>query len=405
MDIAKIKKLADGLALEGAEVRHYLHMHPETGWKEIETSKFIESRLRGLGLENIKRGFGGTGSGVTADLAGGRPGPCVALRADIDALPLAELNDVSYRSQNDGVMHACGHDGHMSILLGTAKLLASLKDELSGRVRFIFQPSEESGVASGAHKMIEEGVLEGVDVIGGMHLWSFLKTGTVHWKSGPVMASSDGWSVKFTGRGGHGAMPHNAIDPTVAAANFIGALQTIVSRELDPVDTAVVSLGKLDAGDAFNIIPDTVDLLGTARTFNPEVRADMEGRIRRVADGIASAYRCTAETGYSYMYPSVVNHPGVTARLAEVAVHVAGAENVEESPLLMVSEDFSYYLEKVPGTFFFVGCGNEAKGTDYPHHSSRFDVDDDVLPLGMTLFSAFALSIGDGDYGDVEGLA
>ena len=395
MEVAKIKEIAASLAGEQAEVRRYLHARPETAWNEIETSRFIEEKLRALGLENVRRGFGGTGSGVTGDLVGDASGPCVALRADIDALPLAEQNDVAYRSQNDGAMHACGHDGHMSVLLGTAKLLSMLKKKLPGRVRFIFQPAEECGVDSGAAKMIADGVLDGVDAIGGMHLWSFLPTGRVHWKNGPVMASSDRWEVTFAGRGGHGAMPHGAIDPTVAAANFIGAVQTIVSREIDPTDTAVVSLGKFTSGDAFNIIPDNAYLLGTTRTFNPEVRGKMKERISRIADGIADAYRCTAETKFTYMLPSVVNHPGVTAILLEAAMEVVGPENIEESPLLMVSEDYSYYLEKVSGTFFFVGCGSKEKGTDFPHHSPCFDVDDDVLPIATTLFSAFAFRILD----------
>jgi amidohydrolase len=390
MDVSMIREIASSLASEHTEMRHYLHTRPETAWKEVETSKYIEERLRALGLDNIRRGFGGTESGVVGDLIGDPSGPCVALRADIDGLPITEQNDVPYRSVNDGAMHACGHDGHMSILLGTVKLLSMLKDKLPGRVRFIFQPAEESGFDSGAVKMIAGGVLEGVGAIGGMHLWSFVPTGIVHWKNGSVMASVDSWQVEFSGRGGHGAMPHEAVDPTTAAASFIGALQTIVSREVDPVDTVVVSLGKLTSGDAFNIIPNSAYMLGTGRTFNPVVRSSLEERISRLARGIADAFRCKAETKYAYMYPSVINHPGVTALLAETATAVVGAQNVGESPLIMVSEDYSYYLEKTPGTFFFVGCGSKEKETDYPHHSPRFNIDDDVLPIAMTIFSSFA---------------
>lgn len=389
MDVARIREMADALAQEQREMRHYLHTRPETAWKEVETSKYIEARLAELGLDNIKRGFGGTGCGVTADLAGDTKGPCVALRADIDALPLAEKSDLPYRSQNDGVMHACGHDGHMSALLGTAKLLSALRGQIPGRVRFIFQPAEESGFDSGAKKMIAEGVLDGVDAIGGMHLWSFVETGRVQWKAGPVMASVDSWSVTLTGRGGHGAMPHEAVDPTVAAASLIGALQTIMSREVDPMDTAVFSLGRLQSGDAFNIIPNSANMIGTIRTFNPAVRGKMEERVRRMANGIASAYRCEAETDFTYMMPSVINHPGVTSLLAETASEVVGAGMVEESPAMMLSEDFSYYLEKVPGTFFFIGAGCKSKGTDHSHHSPYFNIDDDALPVAMSIFGAF----------------
>lgn len=393
MDVKRLRQLADALVPESVELRHYLHAHPEPSWHEVKTTELIEGKLRELGLENIRRGFGGTASGVVADLIGDPKGPCIALRADIDALRLVEENDFDYRSCNEGAMHACGHDGHITTLLGTAKLLSQLKAEIPGRVRFIFQPAEESGARGGAKEMIAEGVLDGVDAIGGMHLWSFVPTGKVQWKNGPLMASADGWNVIFTGKGGHGAMPHEAIDPTVAAASFIGALQTIVSREIDPVDTAVVSLGKMAAGEAFNIIPNAAELLGNIRTFNRDVRSRMEGRIRRIADGIAAAYRCTAETSFTSMYPTVINHPGVTAALVESAAEAVGAENVEESSLLMVSEDFSFFQEKVPGTFFFLGAGNREKETDYPHHSPRFNIDDDVLPIGMTVFARFVFAM------------
>lgn len=290
-------------------------------------------------------------------------------------------------------MHACGHDGHISCLLGVAKLLAEMKDQLPGKVRLIFQPAEESGKRSGAKEMIAGGALDGVDAIGGMHLWSFVPTGIVQWKNGPVMASADGWNAVITGKGGHGAMPHEAIDPTIAAANFIGAIQTIVSREMNPVDTVVVSLGKLLSGDAFNIIPPKVELVGNIRTFNPKVREEMEGRLRRIADGIAAAYRCTAELNVDYYYPSVINHAGATDVLREAAKAIVGEENMQESPLLMVSEDFSFFQQKIPGTFYFVGVGSKEKGTDYPHHSPHFNIDDDGLPVAIAVMTSFAVSM------------
>ncbi|MDR1471641.1 MAG: amidohydrolase [Synergistaceae bacterium] len=390
--IKKIKDMARNLAPETVDIRRRLHARPELAWREIETSGYVERRLAELGLTDIKRGFGGTESGVTAEIRGSQAGPCVALRADMDALPVREENDVPYRSQNEGTMHACGHDGHVAILLSAAKILASMSPELPGRVRLIFQPAEETGLPSGAAEMIEEGVLDGVDSIGGLHLWSFVETGKVQWRAGPVMASSDRLSVTIRGRGGHGAMPHAAVDPTVAAASCIGAVQTITSREIDPIDTAVVSIGKISAGDTFNVIPDSVGIMGSLRSFNPDVRGKMEERLRRIACGIASAYRCTAETEVTYMLPCVVNDPGVTNLLKETALAVVGPDMTEESPPLMVSEDFGAYLERVPGTFFFVGAGNKSKGADHPHHSPRFNIDEDALAEGAAMMASFALA-------------
>jgi amidohydrolase len=289
-------------------------------------------------------------------------------------------------------MHACGHDGHISILLAAAEILSLMKEDMPGGIRLIFQPAEEIGNPSGAAVMISEGALDGVDAIGGLHLWSFVESGKVQWRDGPVMASSDRWNVIFKGKGGHGAAPHTAIDPTVAAAAFLSAIQTITSREIDPLEPAVVSLGKIDAGDAFNIIPDRVNMEGTLRSFDRGVRGSMEERLRRLADGIAAAYRCEAETSVTHMLPGVVNHAGMTEILRHAAAATVGAENTEESPRLMVSEDFSLYQERVPGTFFFVGAGNPAKGANEPHHSPRFEIDEDALETGVAVMSAFALS-------------
>jgi amidohydrolase len=388
--IGDIKDAAEKLKQELVENRRYLHAHPEISWRETETSKFVERKLAGLGLANIRRGFGGASTGVTADLVCS-DGPCVALRADMDALPITEENDVDYRSQNAGAMHACGHDCHTSALLAAAKILSGMKPALKGTVRFIFQPAEEIGDPSGARAMIDEGVLDGVDAIGGMHVWSFVKSGLVQWRNGPVMASSDRFAVTFTGKGGHGAMPHSAIDPIVAAANYIGAIQTITSRELNPLDSAVVTVGQINAGGAFNIIPDRVDIGGTLRSFDAEVRDEMEGRLRRLACGIASAYRCSAEVSVKYTLPSVVNETRLTGIFKNAAIAVAGAENVEEGPPRMVSEDFSLYQERVPGTFFFMGVGNPSKGAEYPHHSPKFNVDEDALTTAASLLSAFAV--------------
>lgn len=396
MDIAAIKQRASELAPEITEMRHYLHSNPELSWQEVNTSKFIESKLKEYGLSNIKRGFGGTECGVTAEIIGDANGPCIALRADIDALPVTEEGFCDYRSTN-GAMHACGHDGHISTMLGVTKLLAAMKDKIPGKIRFIFQPAEEHGKRSGALEMIKDGVLEGVQAIGGMHLWSTVPLGRVLWMDGPAMAAVDDWSVTFTGKGGHGAMPHQAIDPTIPAGSMIGALQSIVSREMNPSDTVVISIGVLQAADgAFNIIPETVRLVGNTRSFTDEIHDSLPERITRMADGIAAAHRCTAKTEINVLYPSVINHSGTASVLRESAVSVVGEDNVEQSLPYMVSEDFSYYQRKVPGMFFFLGAGTEETKTNYPHHSPNFNIDDRALPIGVSVMSVFALNLLEG---------
>ncbi|GHT00813.1 amidohydrolase [Synergistales bacterium] len=390
MDVTGIKDMAQKMAEGAAEMRRFLHARPEASWQEVETTRFIASKLEEIGFKDIKIGADGKPVGLVADLKGKKDGPTVALRADIDALGLTEESDLPYKSLFAGAAHACGHDGHITMLLHAAKLLYSIKDELTGSVRFIFQPAEEKGDHSGAHEMIREGVLDGVGAIAGMHLWSHVPSGKVQWRAGPVMASVDGWNVKFLGQGGHGAMPQNAIDPTVAAANFILALQTIVSREVNPLETGVISVGKLVSGDVINIIPERAEMIGNIRTFNPDIRDKMEAGFRRIADGIAATYRCSAEIKYTTLYPPVINDSALAELLRDTAVKVVGENNVEESPMLMTSEDFSFYQKKVPGVLFFLGSGDEAKKTTAPHHSPRFNIDDDVLPTGIALMSSFA---------------
>lgn len=393
-NIDQIKEKAAALAEETVATRHYLHAHPELPWQEVETTRFLASKLEEIGFRDLKIGVDGKNVGIIADLVGCSDGPCVALRSDIDALAVDEESSAPWKSTVPGVMHACGHDAHASMLLSTAKILYSMRDRLPGKVRFIFQPAEEHGIHSGANMMIREGVLKGVDAIAGMHLWSHVPSGRVQWRSGPVMASADGWEVKFFGRGGHGGMPHDAIDPSIAAANFILALQTLVSREVNPLETAVVSLGKLVSGDAINIIPDRAEMIGNIRTFSVDVRKKIEERLPAIAGGIAATYRCKVEAKYICVYPNpVINDKALTELFRETAVRVVGAENVEERSMLMTSEDFSFYQTEIPGVLFFMGCGNEGKGTVAPHHSPRFDVDDDVLPRGISLMSSFAFAM------------
>lgn len=390
MNIASIMEKSTALSGKLTELRHRFHANPEMSWQEKETSLFVEAYLRNLGLENIKRGFGGTESGVMADLTGGKPGKRVALRGDMDALPLEEENDLPYKSTRPGLMHACGHDAHTAVLLATAEILASMKDELCGTVRFLFQPAEEAGFDSGAPKMIEEGALDGMDAIGGLHVWSLLPAGKLGCRMGPIMASADIWDLKIQGKGGHGAMPHKAVDPTVTAATVISSLQTVVSREMNPQETVVLSVGKMEAGTAVNIIPDTARVAGNVRTTSREVRGEIEGIMKRVADGICTAMRCTAELTYTPIYPVTVNEPGITSLMRSVAVELLGEENIEEVPISMGSEDFSYFGEKVPAAYVFLGIADEAKGTHNPHHNPKFNVNDEVLPSGAALLAAFA---------------
>jgi amidohydrolase len=389
-----IRELAGSIREEVAELRHHFHRNPETAWKEVETSNKIESLLREWGFKDIRRGFRGTNCGVVADLNAGRKGPSIALRADMDALAVKEENCLPYASEREGIMHACGHDSHMAILLGVAKVLSSIKDDLPGRVRLIFQPSEEGGSTTenypGAECMILEGVLDGIDAIAGLHIWSPLQTGFISVRPGPLMSACDSWTVRIYGKGGHGAMPQDAIDPTLAATTFVNLLQTIVSREVDPKEVVVVSVGKILTGSAFNIIPDSVEITGTVRTFNPEIQNNMPQMIQRIADGVCKALRCRAELEYTRFVPPTINDEDLTKRFIETARATIGEERVLHSSLIMVSEDFSYFQEKVPGVFFFLGSGNPAKGTDHPHHSPHFNVDDDALPMGVELLAGFA---------------
>lgn len=388
--LSTIRELSQKYHQEVVEHRRYFHSHPEVSWTEVETTAKVREILMDLGCENIRTGFGGTECGLIAEITGSKPGPCVALRADMDALPLQEENEVEYKSLNKGVMHACGHDSHTAMLLGAAKVLMEIKDELAGKVRLIFQPAEEHGLKSGADHMTREGVLEGVDVICGLHVWTPMKAGTIAYRVGPIMASCDAWEAVVTGKGGHGSAPHRAVDPTIAAARIVSSLQSVVGREVDPLETAVISTGKMEAGSAFNIIPERVSLLGTTRTFRPEIQDNVEKSIGRIIDGICHAFQCTAEYKYTRYVPSTINDKETTLLLKDLGEEVFGAENVEEAPPVMGSEDFSYYQRVVPGTFFFLGTGNPGKGTDKPHHSPTFNVDEDVLANGVAMLAGFA---------------
>jgi amidohydrolase len=391
MALENVASIASGLEGELTELRRSLHAHPELSWKEVETSKLIEAKLRALGFQNIRRGFKGTESGVVADLKGGKSGPCIALRADIDALPIREENNIPYVSKVDGVMHACGHDAHATILIGAATILSRMKADIAGTVRVIFQPAEEAGNDSGAPAMIKEGALEGVDAIAGLHVWSQLTAGMFGLRKGPAMASADVWEMVIQGQGGHGAMPHNAIDPTVALAHIISMMQTVVSREIDPLESAVVSVGKVEAGMAPNVIPDKAVITGNIRTTSRKTREGMEARIRRIIDGVSAALRCTTTLKYTPIYPVTINDPDMTVMMGDVAAKVFGKDKVVELPIAMGSEDFSYYGEKIPAVFGFLGMADPEKGSDRQHHSPHFNSNDAVLVHGAEMMAGMAL--------------
>ena len=395
-DIMKtIYDLAKKYEPEMIALRRDFHRHPELSWEEFKTTDRIEEELRKIeGVKILRRGFGGGNSGLTAEIAGGKPGRCVALRSDIDALPVQEENDVEYRSQVEGVMHACGHDGHMAGLITAARILSQLRPEFSGTVRLVFEPAEESGVRGGAKVLVEEGALDGVDAIFGLHLFTSYPAGQVLYRSGPCMTSADGWDLTITGKGGHGSAPELAVDPTIATFMFGNAVQTLISRETSPRETAVISVTSIETSSKTrNIIPESVKLMGATRTLGGELQDRLEAAMRRIVSGIAQTTRCTMDLDYRRFYPAVINDPALTEILKDAALGLFGPEDVKEAPLNMVSEDFSFYGAVVPATFAQVGVGDRSRPeTCCPHHSATFDLDESQLWRGAALHAGFALS-------------
>ncbi|MCC7352465.1 MAG: amidohydrolase [Anaerolineae bacterium] len=362
--------------------RRDFHRHPELGFEEVRTAGIVARHLHDLGLE-VTQGIGRTG--VVAILEGSRPGPTVMLRFDMDALPIVEANQTDYISHNPGVMHACGHDGHTAIGLGVSTLLTRHRAELAGRVKFVFQPAEEG--LGGALAMINDGALESPrpDVAFGLHLWNTLPVGRAIVQAGRLMAASDKFILRVRGRGGHGALPHETIDTVVVGAHLVIALQTIVSRNVDPAQTAVLTIGKFQAGQAYNIIAETAEMVGGFRSFKADVRQTMIERIEAVTRGVASTFGATGEVEWLSIAPPVVNDDKATAHIATVAEDILGAENVTGGGPLMVSEDMAEFLQRVPGCFFFIGSMNEERGLKYPHHNPHFDFDEKALPLGLAI--------------------
>lgn len=373
---------------EMVEIRRYLHEHPELSFEEVETPKYIAAYHEKLGHE-VRTGVGGRG--VVAVLRGGKPGKTVALRADFDALPIHEENDVEYRSKVDGVMHACGHDGHTATLLVLAKVLNSLKDELEGTIVFIHQHAEELA-PGGAIAMIEDGCLDGVDVIFGTHLWAITPYGHIEHRTGPFMAAADRFDVVIKGKGGHGAQPHLTKDAILIGSQLVVNLQQLVSRRVDPLEAAVLSVGAFEAVNAFNVIADTAKLTGTVRTFKDEVRTLMEQEIERVVKGTCLSANADYTLSYQRGYPAVVNHKEETEFVARVAQGVPGVDKVVEGEAQMGGEDFAYYLEHVKGTFFYTGAKDESRSETYPHHHPKFNIDERAMLIAARTLGAAAVT-------------
>jgi len=370
------------LEKELVQWRRHLHSKPELSFQEHETTEFIGSLLAGWGIE-IDRPLD---TGLVGRVRGSEPGPVVAVRADIDALPVQEENDADFASTVSGRMHACGHDGHTAILLGLARTLSELRPQLCGEIRLVFQPAEEV-VASGARQFVDVGVLDGVAAMLGLHLWSGLDVGSISLRGGAVMASTDEFRVTVLGSGGHGAMPHQATDSLVIASSLVGELQTLVSRRIDPLDPAVVSVGSFHAGTAFNVIPSAAELTGTVRTLSEPVRALIERELGQIATSHVQAGGARAEVRYLRGNPTLVNDAGLVEVLRPALAAVDGVEIVSLPPS-MGGEDFAYYSQVVPCVFAFIGARNPEIGADFPHHHPRFSIDERSLGIGLRFFLA-----------------
>ncbi len=375
-------------------LRRDFHQHPELGDEEFRTADKIADYLRGCDLE-VKTGVNKTG--VVGLLKGVGKGPTLMLRADMDALPIQEECDVPYRSKVDGAMHACGHDGHMAMLLGVAKILSQKRNSIGGNVKFIFQPNEENG---GALPMIEEGVLENptVDASLGLHLWSPIETGKIGANAGPVMGGMYYFKVNIIGRGGHTATPQSAVDPIIIATEVVQSLQTIQTREVNVLKPTSIVFGEIRGGTAWNIIPDKVTLSGTIRFLYDETGEDKEkltDRFERVIAGICKSHRAEYELSLKYGHPALVNDPGMIELASSAAQEVLGDAQQIVSFVSMAGEDFAEFADRVPSAFLFIGTGNEAKETCFPHHHSKFNIDEDSLNIGMevmlrTVYKYFA---------------
>jgi amidohydrolase len=414
MVVMNLDPAVAALAARVRQERRYLHMHPELSLREENTARFVTENLREAGIP-FRAGVGGDGrpfymdadalklagietlpttggTGIVATIEGARPGKCVILRGDMDALAMQEETNADYASLTPNVMHACGHDVHTAVLLNTARVLQARRNEFAGTVKLMFQPGEEG--FGGARAMIEDGLLENphVDAAFALHVDPQTPAGQIALTPGIANAYSDRLFIRVHGKGGHAAAPHNAVDSTLVAAHILIALQTLISRETDPTQSAVITIGTLQAGvGAANVIPEWATLFGTVRTLNPEVRERLVRRIPEVVANIAAAFGATAETAYLRGYPAMVNNPAMCDLVRRAAIPLIGEENIRDKPVGLGGEDFSFVLERVPGAMFRLGTGNVDQGLTWGCHHPKFDVDETALPLGVALMTAVAL--------------
>ncbi|MFC5703390.1 M20 family metallopeptidase [Cohnella faecalis] len=368
------------------EVRRYLHRHPELSFEEHCTAAYIAERLRDYGLE-VRTNVGG--NGVLGFLQGGKPGRTLAFRADFDALPIQDEKEVPYKSTVPGVMHACGHDAHTAALLGVAGVLSRHRDELGGKIVFLFQHAEEKP-PGGAKAMIEDGCLDGVDAVYGLHVSSEIPYGRVGLREGPAMAAVDAFTITIVGKGGHGARPHNSVDALVVGSQLVGSLQQIVSRRVNPLQPAVVTVGVFHAGTAFNVIAGKAKLEGTVRTFDRQVRRQIEDEIRLLVRGVCESAHADFEIDYLNGYPPLVNPSSEAGRVRALVGELFGSEAWIDLPQVMGAEDFAYYLEAKPGAYLHVGARNDEELTHYPHHHPKFDIDERALLAAGKVFLSLA---------------
>ena len=365
-------------------MRRELHENPELPWEEFETTKRIARELDKMGIEYRFT----EPTGIIAEIKGGKAGKTVALRADIDALPVLELSDIPYKSKVEGKMHACGHDTHTAMLLTAAKALNAVKAELQGNVRLIFQPAEE--LAEGAIAMVKQGAMDNVDNVFGMHIWSVLPSGKISCEAGPRMAAADIVKIHFKGKGGHGSLPNQCVDAAVVASSFVMNVQAAVARETHPLDAAVVSIGKMDVGTRFNVIAENAILEGTVRTFTLEDRDRIRAAVTRFAEHTAAMYGATVEIDYRHVTPPVLNEAESSALATSIVKSAFGEDAIIFDRPTTGAEDFSYYMEKAPGCFAFVGSANPETDSEWAHHHGRFNVDEAALKQGAELYAQYA---------------
>lgn len=382
----KIEALIKDFTPEICKLRRQIHENPELSYEETETAALMAKTLRGLGID-VKENVAGLHA-VIGTLHGAKPGPTIALRTDLDALSIPEETDLPFQSKNPGKMHACGHDGHMSILLGTAMVLSALKDEIAGNVVFVCQPAEEKSPTGGAKAIVASGVLDGIDAIYGLHVWPTLPTGQIGVRAGAMMASSDHVQITIHGKSSHAAMPHKGVDAIVAAAQFVTAIQGIISRQVNPLYPAVLTIGKINGGTRYNIVADTVEIEGTCRTYQAEAQDTVEAKLGDFLKGLDAMYGTTSELKYERGYAAVVNEPDQAELIASTARECFGDDAV---PVIaepaMTAEDYSGYLQKYKGGFFWLGATKPGDPV-YPLHNAKFAVDEKCLPIGVELMAS-----------------